>query len=328
MDTRSTPIADDLVLGVDGGGSKTLAWLVDRSLAIGETGAIEPLGVGQAGPSNPRALGMETAGLAIAEAVARAFDDAGRSLTSVASACLALAGAGREPERLAVQHWAESRRLARRVLATHDAYAVLGAASPADEGVALIAGTGSMAFGRTSEGVQARSGGWGYLIGDEGGGYQLALNGLNAAAMAWDGRGPQTSMTERLLEWLKVNEPNAVLDWVYRIADDRGRLAELAKLVLEAADADDAVAVAIREEGAEQLALLVVNVSEQLGLRNHTLGMAGSLLTRVGSYRDRVVEVIRKADRAPARIVNVAEPVAGAVRLAFRALPESSKGDG
>ena len=171
--------SDELVLGIDGGATKTVAWLALRS------GGGEPsvVGRGAAGPANPQAIGFDEALGNLDQAIAAAFDDAGVKPGPLASAVLALAGWDREQNRQVLRRWAEKRCLASRLRMVHDALPVLVAGSPEGWGVALISGTGSFAFGQSRDGRSTRAGGWGYLFGDEGSGYAIALAGLRAAAI-------------------------------------------------------------------------------------------------------------------------------------------------
>src|SRR5689334_7188097 len=153
----------DLVIGVDGGGTKTSAWLARLSPSCHG-----PLGRGQAGPGNPRAVGFETAPRNIGLAIDEAFAAAGIPPVTLARACLALAGADRPAERAQLEAWGSQRHLAEQLIVTNDAEPILAAGAENGWGVALICGTGSFAFARNAAGQTARCGGWGYLLGDEG----------------------------------------------------------------------------------------------------------------------------------------------------------------
>src|SRR5512132_4032371 len=102
-----------------------------------------------------------------------------------------------------------------KLLVTHDAIAALYAGNPTGCGVVLIAGTGSIAYGRNEEGEEDRAGGWGYLIGDEGSGVWCGLEALRAIAPAVDGRGAPTRMTELLFRELGATEFGDVLPQLY-----------------------------------------------------------------------------------------------------------------
>ena len=150
-----------LVIGVDAGGTKTTAWLgeIDRGSRN------HPLGQGHAGPGNPRAVGFDTVTRELAAAVERAFADAELPVGQVAALCLCVAGAGRPEEQQQLKAWSVSQNVADRVTVTNDAEPILAAASPDNAGIALISGTGSLAWGRTASGQIARVGGWGVSVG-------------------------------------------------------------------------------------------------------------------------------------------------------------------
>jgi N-acetylmuramic acid 6-phosphate etherase len=313
---EGTAASGELVLGVDGGGSKTIAWLARQ----GGAGEATPLGRGTAGPSNPQAVGFALALENLDRAIAAAFSEAAIDRGTLAAAVLALAGSDRDENRRVLHRWAEDRRLARRVEIVHDAAAVLAAGTSGGWGVALIAGTGSFSFGETADGRSARAGGWGFLMGDEGGGYALALAGLRAAARAADGRGPATALVAGFLERLGLNSPPELVTAVYRMAADRAAIASLAKIVIERADEQDAAALAIVDRAAAELAGLVEAVARKLELGKGSspfpLALAGGLLTSSPRLRagvlDRLAAVSLRADP----VVPVVDPVRGALKRA------------
>src|SRR5260221_4321390 len=186
----------DLILGIDGGGSHTVALLAEKA----DGGRI--LGRGTAGPSNMQAVGEERALRALDEAVGQAFDAAQRTRGTVAAAALGLAGVDHPEAAAVVQAWTATARLAEAVSVANDATLLLEAGTPDGWGLAVIAGTGSIAFGRSPEGKLDRSGGWGYLLGDEGSAYALALAGTRAVARSSDGSIPSTQLTEQLLAFM------------------------------------------------------------------------------------------------------------------------------
>ena len=237
------------VLGIDGGGTHTVALLADGAegnLSDGST----VLGRGEAGPSNLKTVGAERALRELDEAISHAFTAAGLERQPVAAACLGLAGLGRAEDRLLVQRWGVEIQLAQRLEVVTDAELLLAAGTPEGWGLAVVCGTGSIAIGRGPDGRQDRAGGWGPLLGDEGSGYALALAGLRAATQAEDGRGPPTILLDLLLGKLNLHEPQQLVTVLYGSGWDRTALAGLAVVVLEAAEGGDAVAVRLAQEGA------------------------------------------------------------------------------
>ena len=205
-------IAADLVMGIDGGGSTTVALVAT---------ATEIIGRGEAGPSNMQAVGVTRAFNAIEDAVAAAFAAAGRTPATVRHAVLGLAGADRPQEQALVRSWAEQFGLAKEVDVVNDAQLLFAAGTPEGWGIALVAGTGSIAFGRTPEGKLGRAGGWGYLLGDEGSAYALVMSALQEVVHAADGRGPPTVLTDRLLWAMGGHKPMDLIPAVYRGGWDR-----------------------------------------------------------------------------------------------------------
>lgn len=303
----------DLVIGVDGGGTKSLAWLAP--LVNDGSGAV--LGRGLAGPGNPRAVGFDAAQLNIEAAIAAAFADASLTKTTVAAACFGLAGAGRAIEQEQIKAWAHGRGIAAQIRVTDDAEPILAAGCADSCGIALIAGTGSLCLGRNAAGETARCGGWGYLLGDEGSGYAIALAGLRAAMRAADGRGPETNLLAALMQKAGAASVPELIAIVYGQEMTRERLARMADVVFEHS-ATDHVASRIIRDAARDLAEMTTTVLWRLRLPRgeYTLALAGGIFVNDPAFRSEVLVELSKAMAHPRSHVIVSEPVAGAVALA------------
>jgi N-acetylglucosamine kinase-like BadF-type ATPase len=311
--------SEPLVLGIDGGGTKTVAWLAPLAgePAAGTRGASAPPGGrGTAGPGNPRAVGFDAAQANIDAAIDAAFADAKRQRQAVAAACFGLAGCGRADEQERMTAWAESRGIAYMLKVTTDAEPILAAASPDNWGIALICGTGSLAWGRNQQGQTARCGGWGYLIGDDGSAYAIALAGLRAAVRAADGRGPPTALLSHFLVQFGVSEPAELVGKVYVPEMTVERIASLAMTVFKSARSD-AVAEKILAGAAKELAKMTAALVGRLQLppRGFPLALAGSVLLNQPAFCRQVRSEIAMRGCQPSEIA-VAEPVVGAVKLA------------
>ncbi|MCA9111078.1 MAG: N-acetylmuramic acid 6-phosphate etherase, partial [Planctomycetaceae bacterium] len=307
----SQPAVKDrnLILGVDGGGSKTLAWLIDTS---SESHAA----VGESGPSNPLTVGWHTATANIDLAINRAFKDAGTPRRQVAAACLAIAGTGRDTERQRLGQWAKQRRIAERMLVTHDAHPVLTAGTSAGVGIALISGTGSIAFGTNQEGKKTRAGGWGQVFGDDGSGYAIARSALHAIGRAYDGTGPTTQLTDDVLRALNCSTVIDLREAVSQDATDAKRLAQLAPLVISAAEQGDQVADDLVEEAASGLSELVLAVHNQLEFDSVDLALSGGILIHADRLRQRILEHIAEVGVVVKHVVVVDNPIQGTIQLA------------
>jgi N-acetylmuramic acid 6-phosphate etherase len=314
---RCTPRAAEittLLLGVDGGGTKTTAILAEY--AAGEPPRV--LGRGTSGPSNPLVAGMHAAQTQIAAAVTAAFQAAGRPVAPVAALGLGAAGTGREPVRRAFVEWCEQSGLAVRCCVGHDAQLILRAAVSAGPGVALVSGTGSLAYGVDAAGQSARAGGWGALLGDEGSGYAIGREALRAVARAADGRIDPTELSALALDYFQVADARALSA---AMADEpawRQRVAALAELVVAAAERGDATALHIVDAAAADLAELVRAVLHplQLSAASYPLALAGGVLRHASALRQRVLERLTQQHCAPSSVTVVDEPAFGAVLLA------------
>jgi N-acetylglucosamine kinase-like BadF-type ATPase len=270
-----------LYLGVDGGGSKTLAVIVDASGC--------ERGRAVAGSSNQEVVGPQRAVTAIYEAAQQAATAAHAELP-LAAAWLGLAGVDhpRNVEMLLPM----VRSLATTVRMTNDAELVLSALSH-QVGVALISGTGSIALGRSEQGTLARVGGWGHVLGDEGSGYAIGRDALQCAVRAADGRGPTTTLLENILMRWQLASPESLIERVYPDFD-KSAIAALAPLVLSLAHAGDPMAGQIEAGAANELALAVMTVARKLSFAAGPLPVAfsGGVLMHEEGFRALVVRQI------------------------------------
>ena len=197
-----------LVIRIDGGASGTTALLAEA-----ETGRI--LGRGAGGPSNIQAVGETAALRELNAAVAAAFAAAQLPRVPVAAAALGLAGIDIDGIDV-IRGWASLVGLAGKVSIGNDATLLFAAGTPEGWGVAVIAGTGSIAFTLDRDGKEARAGGWGYMMGDEGSAFRLGLLGLRAACRAADGIGAPTKLLPAYLAKLGTSDPRDFIPAVYR----------------------------------------------------------------------------------------------------------------
>jgi N-acetylglucosamine kinase-like BadF-type ATPase len=243
-----------LLLGVDGGQSSTTA------LIGGEDGRI--LGVGRAGPCN-HASAAEGRGKfvrALSVCVSQALAHADLPADSRFE-CAALGFSGGPADKDAI---AREIVAAERYSITHDALIALVGATGGEPGIVVIAGTGSIAFGRNAEGRTARAGGWGYVFGDEGAAFDLVRKALRAILQFTEGWGPPTILRDALLEATGARDANELLHRFYTDEYPRDRVAAFASLIDDAAAKGDPVAGDILKSAAQSLASLAAAVRDQL----------------------------------------------------------------
>jgi N-acetylmuramic acid 6-phosphate etherase len=320
---QSTPYPT-LILGIDGGGTHTVALLASID---GTTPIV--LGRGEAGPSNVNATDRASAFVEIGRAVEGAFAVAGLARGPVGSVCLGLAGVGRPENQVAVTDWAKRVALANTVDVVPDV-ALPIALLPNGWGVAVVAGTGSSVWGLSADGRTARAGGWGPLLGDEGSAYALVLGALRLVARGADSRMRATSLTDRLLKRVRATEPSDLVRVVHGGEWDRSRLASLAPEVIRAADDGDISANSLVEHHVNELAECVAAVVRRLAIPTNAapLALSGGLLVHAPTYRDRLLERLNAAHIRPPHVMAVSEPAEGALRRACLAMKRESTSTG
>lgn len=299
--------ARPLVLGVDGGGSKT------RAVVAVADGRV--LGEGLAGPSNPLRVGVSDAANAVREAAERACADAGLRRSEVVAAEVGLAGVRRADIRERMRAALSELGVKTLEVVTDSEIALYGA-TEGKPGLVIVAGTGSVCSGVNARGRRAFAGGWGPLAGDEGSGSWIARRALQAVAWATDGRGRKTALVEAACDYFNVSGPEDLSTAVYAPHVTNTRIAGFGRPVVEAARRRDAVAREIIEEAGRELARAAAAVIRKLRMEREQFQAAyvggvfaaGSLI-----LEPLTVELRRAAPRA-----FVAPPVLAPAEAAAR----------
>jgi glucosamine kinase len=293
-----------IYLGIDAGGSKT------ELRAVTETGDVVAHLSGPA--ANPQRHGFTAAAQTLAELIRRA----GRAAPEgrLMSVCAGVAGAGRDEDQRRLRE--EIRDAfgpeAPPVRVVSDAEIGLTAAFGSRSGIVVVAGTGSIVFARTRDGALHRSGGWGYLLGDEGSGHALGVHALRAVAAAFDG-GPPTVLSEWISDRFGLSTPDDLVRAVYQEAWPPS---SVAPLVVQAASTGDTEAARILREQTGALADQVSWLAGRTREIERRVGLMGGL-TASPDYASVLTEALR--ERLPVWQIDrvVDPPVAGACRLAL-----------
>lgn len=300
-------MADRFIVGIDGGATNTTAVVIDQD---GRERARLEGGPGIVNPADPAACVGRLAVLARrAIAAADAF-------APVQALCCALAGAGRAELRDVVRAELMREHIARHVTVTTDAEAALADAFGDAPGILLIAGTGSIAWGRAEDGRLVRCGGWGAMLGDEGSGYGLGVAALRAAVRAADGRGHATGLADAVLGQLGLDRPEELIGWASRAS--KAQIAALGPLVLQHAVEGDTVALTLRDDAARELAAHVTVLHERLGpwQAPPEVAFAGGLIRPGGPLRAALRRALEQGG-TPVRVRDtVVDAARGATRLA------------
>jgi len=297
------------LVGIDGGGSKTVALLSDLDGRV--------LGRGLAGPSNYQVVGIQVAGEALNQAIRAAFAEAKIEPCLPGAFCLGLAGVDRPDDYALIRAWADEHLPGTPTAIVNDAQLVLAAGTPEGWGVATICGTGSIVYGRNHTGQTARVDGWGHLLGDDSSGHAIGRAALRAIMRAHDGRGPQTQLTRLILEHWSLAAPEDLIRHVYVMQASTQDIAALAALVEAAASAGDPVAQSILKDAGRELALAVAAVAKQLRMQGAIpCAQAGSVIVKGHFAQQMFLDSTAALGLQLDPVMPVAEPAQGALRLA------------
>jgi len=207
-----------------------------------------------------------------------------------------------------------------RVLVVNDALVALEAGAPGQPGVVVISGTGSISYGRNARGEAARSGGWGYVLGDEGSGYWIGRAALRAVLRQSDHRGPDTILSPLLLEHFGIQRAQELIHEVYHTNLRPSAIGSLAQCVQAAFSKGDAVAIGILRGAADELEASALSVARRLDMVGElfTFILAGGIFRAVPWLEqelERRLPVTSPHSRV--RLLD-REPAVGAVALALQ----------
>ena len=300
-------------MGVDAGATRTRAIVADE--------ALKELGRAEGPPAAVDPRFPERAADTIADLVGEAADRAGVPLPC-AALWVGAAGAGRETTRSGVEMVLARQGLADRVRVGTDVEAAFHEAHGEGPGIILVSGTGSVAQGRGENGRIGRVGGWGSLIGDEGSGYAIGLEGLRRVARDEDGRGPETELRAAVLTALGLADVQELVAWA--ASATKADVASLVPVVAESARDGDAVAGEILVQAVEELDGHVETLLDNLGpwSSRPRVALTGGLLHPGGPLRRGMEAALRRHNVGI--LGRVLYPALGAVQLA-RAMADEAE---
>jgi glucosamine kinase len=308
-------------LGIDGGGSKTTCVVGDESSILATV---------TVGGSNITRVGEAGARAALHQAIREACGAARINLQQVSCACIGAAGAGRSEIADTVRKIV-AEIISGKIEVVGDMEIALAAAFGAGPGVIVIAGTGSIAFGRDAQGRTARAGGWGFAVSDEGSAHWIGREAVRAVLRAADQSGgdqaerESSGLAERLFRELKTSGRLDSLPQLARAANSDPDFAALFPAVLAAAEAGDAVARKVIGGGSHELAQLAAIVLRRLfsGQRSPALSvpmaMAGGVFRHAAMIRELFYNEVRAANPNVVLNPEVVDPVHGALQMARKA---------
>lgn len=262
------------VIGIDGGGTSSTLRILD------EQGT--ELGSGVGGPTNMSAQPVEEVRNTLDNLIIGSIEHAGLSIGECNALCIGTAGAGRAYQSTILKGIIKDIGIKKNVIVRNDADIALVAGAGKEEGIIVIAGTGSIAYGSTLEGKSYRTGGWGHIVGDEGSAYYIGARALTEALRSYDGRRESTLLLPMLMDAINVDDVDYMIKYIYDDGFSKTKIAKLAKVVDEAYKKGDQTAKEILSDGSYELFLLADAVVRKLGFNDitTTLVTSGSVLLK------------------------------------------------
>ncbi|WP_010647730.1 N-acetylglucosamine kinase [Oceanobacillus massiliensis] len=236
----------EFVLGIDGGGTKTQAAIMNRQ---GEIAARC-----QAGATNLNSSTVEQLKVVFKDLFSALESQLPGSLAQISYTFAGIAGAGNEKNKQCIEDIIKSFLPSEAVICVEsDTMNALYSGTYGKPGIVHISGTGSITYGINSRQQQNRVGGWGYLLGDEGSGYDIGRQGVIAALKAYDGRGPATILLEMLYGQFAVDDPQDLIKKIYAAPAPKNEISALSRIVMKAYLQGDSQAQAIVDAAVREI---------------------------------------------------------------------------
>ncbi len=292
-------------LGIDGGGTKTTAIICDEKAQLVSRFVGESI--------NYNSVGMETARKNLKATVDGVL---GSDDIKLNAAFIGMSAISERADDEFTKKLCDGIIDCPKITMDSDVYIGLEAMKRDGAAAMVISGTGSMAVGRLDNGEIIHTGGWGYILGDEGSGYAMSINALKAAICSYEGSAEKTSLTEAVLDYYKIDDINKLIDIFYDPPMPRSEIAKLAPVLFECAE-NDSVADAIVKNHAQLLANTVSALLSKMP-SGTPLGLWGGIFLNCEKFRNYFSEKVNES--FPSTKINVLEyaPEYGAVFAAIK----------
>ena len=307
----------DYILGVDGGGTRTIVQVADLS---GEVVAES-----ESGSSNYKSVGIKIAKENINKAVFKVIDLLNNSKEfTFKNACFGLSGNDSCEDRDIYHKIIFNSKIKdylnpASTIICNDTRIGLAAGSNSKNGIMIICGTGSNCYGINEEGKEAKVNGWDYILGDEGSGYAVGIKALRALMKAYDGRGENTLLFKTILEDLNIKNVSELIRWAYIDSFSKDKIAAIAKTVCRTAEMGDRISIKILEEEAMEAINSVTVVANKLNIadKKFDLVFVGNLFKCEKYFKSVLMKKLKSKFTQINFMPLTEKPVEGAIKLAL-----------
>lgn len=304
------------VIGIDGGGTKT------KGIIANEKGEVVAEAV--VGATNPNSVSKDQLLIEFDHLFQKLHVQHKEAFLQTKIVYAGMSGADHPTAREIIHHCITSKlSIPAQVFVTNDAITALFSGTLGEPGIVQIGGTGSVTYGLNEQGVRDRVGGWGYLLGEEGSGYSIGSAGLKAAFQDHDGFGEKTEMKQLILNHFSVDAMPDIVHTIYHADNTKELIASLSRIVVEAADNGDKVAINILEQNARYIGQSIKTLIKRLFANVYEnqevpVVFTGGIYNRFDLYQDTIKEVLLEAGINAKLILPTIEPVGGAVLAALK----------
>lgn len=320
-----------IVLGIDGGGTKTTGVI---ARANGEV-----LAQASVGATNPNSVGLDKVHEEFGSLFKKLQEIDDKAYRQVKHIFAGIAGASHPETAKEIARILQSIFVKMqdndtkitpheedvRVTVTHDAVSALYSGTLGKEGIVQIAGTGAVAFGMTKDGKEGRVGGWGHLFSDHGSGYSLGRDALEKVFLSYDGHPVDTMLTKKVLAHFDVKKEPDIIRAVYHQGEEKTKIAELSKIVFDAAELGDVVAKDIVAKNGEALGKTIHLLIDKLfsdKLQQHgkiIVVLVGGLFHRFDLLKEYIAKGLGAQEKTVVFNLPKIPPVGGSVVGALKA---------
>ncbi|MCR8843460.1 ATPase [Paenibacillus sp. SC116] len=307
----------EYVIGIDGGGTKTTAIVLDS--------AGRPISEREGAATNPHAVTFAAAIDNLAQLLQELYFESGLIPSRCTGIGMGIAGVStNEEQQLFLDALLQDERLrlwdfkrsSLPILIRNDAEIALMAAITQETGTIVISGTGAIVLGITPNGERFRTGGWGHILGDKGSGYEIGLQTLQAVMLSHDGVLPPTLLTEHVLDKHQFDSPEQLRSYIYGPSIRKQHIAQYAELCIRAANQGDEAAQRIIKGAAADLAQLALAMrSKDIWLSQAPLAVTGSIFKHSDLYLDTFTQCLKGSNQAAMIVLAEKAPAWGAAML-------------
>lgn len=303
----------DFIIGIDGGGTKSIGYITN------ENGKI--LGVVKSGSLNFHSQGQEGVKHNLQKLIKQLVDLAGCTIEDVEIISMGIAGIGREKDREIFLNIINSLNISAKLLLTTDIHIALVGAHGREKGIFTLSGTGSIAYGIDSCGKKHRLGGWGHIVGDEGSGYDIGRKGLELVAKTIDGRESSSLLVDMVFEQYGVKNTDEFISYVYNPLRTKADIAKISETVYYCASKGDIKSLEILERASQDLVNLTIELINKVSIEDElVVSVGGGIFDNMELVYEYFTNALNKYDSN----INVKRPmyspIIGALILAFNYL--------